>query len=90
MVATAQDVGRFVRALYDGSLLTDDEEAIVSSVYEDGLTGWVPGYQSIARYHEEIDAVVVQFVSTTGGNSEMLSRIVYNRIVRILDRLKLP
>jgi len=86
MVATAQDVGVFLRALNDGSLLNDDEQAIYSSIYEYGHTGWVPGYQSIARYHKDIDAVVIQFVSTTGGNSEMVSNIVYNRIVRILRR----
>lgn len=86
MVATAQDVGVFVRALNDGSLLNDDEQAIYSSVYVYGHTGWVLGYQSIARYHKDVDAVVVQFVSTTGGDSELTSHVVYNRIVRILRR----
>ena len=86
MVATAHDVGAFLRALNDGSLLHDDEQTIYSSIYEYGHTGWVPGYQSIARYHKEMDAVVVQFVNTTGGNSEMISNIVYDRIVRILRR----
>ena len=27
----------------------------------------IPGYQSIARYHSDIDTVVVQFVNTAGG-----------------------
>ncbi len=44
MVATAQDVGIFLRALNDGSLLNDDEQAIYSSIYEYGHTGWLPGY----------------------------------------------
>lgn len=84
MVATAQDVGIFLRALNDGSLLSDEEQAVYSSVYEYGHKGWVLGYQSIARYHEDIDAVVVQFVNTTGKNSELTTKVVYDRIVRIL------
>ena len=86
MIATAQDVGIFLRALNDGSLLNEDEQAIYSSIYEFGHKGWLPGYQSIARYHQDIDAVVVQFVSTTGGNSELTAMVVYNRIVRILQK----
>jgi len=98
MVATAQDVGIFLRALNDGSLLNDDEQAIYSSIYEYGHTGWLPGYYSIAHYHEDIDTVVVQFVNTTGGTpmvqffdisggtKVMVSDVVYNRIVKILHR----
>ena len=86
MVATAQDVGVFLRALNDGSLLNDDEQAVYASVYEYGHKGWLLGYQSIARYHEDIDAVVVQFVNTTGGDSELVALVVYDRIVRILRR----
>jgi len=85
MVATAQDVGIFLRALNDGSLLNDDEQAIYSSMYEYEHTGWVPGYHSIARYHEAIDTVVIQFVSTTGGDMELVSHVTYNRIIRILQ-----
>lgn len=84
MVATAQDVGVFLRALNDGSLLNDDEQAIYSSIYEYEHAGWVLGYHSIARYHEESDAVVIQFVNTTGGDMELVSNVVYGRIVRIL------
>lgn len=87
MVATAEDTGIFLRALNDGSLLDEEEQAVYSSIYEYEHTGWLPGYQSIARYHGEIDAIVVQFVSTTGGNSELMSNVVHNRIVRILRRL---
>ena len=43
MVATAQDVGIFLRALNDGSLLNDDEQTIYSSIYEFGHKGWVLG-----------------------------------------------
>lgn len=87
MVATARDVGVFLRALNDGSLLDADEQAVYSSIYEYGHKGWVLGYQSIARYHEDIDTVVVQFVNTTGGGEpELVARVVYDRIVKILRR----
>lgn len=86
MVATAQDAGIFLRALNDGSLLNSDEQAIYSSIYDYEHTGWLLGYYSIARYHKELDTVVVQFVNTTGENSTMVSNIVYNRTVRILRR----
>ena len=86
MVATAQDVGIFLRALNDGSLLNDDEQAIYSSIYEYEHTGWLPGYQSIARYYEDTDTVVVQFVNSTGGDTEATSSVVFDRVVRILGR----
>ena len=86
MVATAQDTGIFLRALNDGSLLNNDEQAIYSSIYIYEHTGWLPGYQSIARYYRDIDTVVIQFVNTTGGNSITMTHIIYNRIVRILRR----
>lgn len=86
MLATAQDVGIFLRALNDGSLLNDQEQAIYSSIYVYEHTGLLPGYQSIARYHQDMDAVVVLFVSTSGGNAWTKSEIVYNRIIKILRR----
>ncbi|UXP32317.1 beta-lactamase family protein [Reichenbachiella agarivorans] len=86
MVATAEDVGIFLRALNDGSLLNENEQAIYSSIYEYGHTGLLPGYSSIARYHKDIDAVVVQFVNTAGGTTWNLSEIIYSRIVKIVKR----
>ena len=98
MIATAEDVGIFLRALNDGSLLGDNEQAIYSSIYEYEHSGLIPGYQSIARYHSDIDTVVVQFVNTAGGTpivpvfdtgggtKVMISNIVYNRIVKILHQ----
>ncbi len=88
MMATAEDVGIFLRALNDGSLLNDDEQTIYSSIYEYEHKGWVLGYQSVARYHKDIDTVVIQFVNTTGGNgdSELTLNVVYDRIVRILRK----
>ncbi len=44
MVATAADVGKFLRALNDGSLLNEKEQAIYSSIYEYEHTGLLPGY----------------------------------------------
>jgi D-alanyl-D-alanine carboxypeptidase len=84
MVASAGDVGIFLRALNDGSLLNDNEQAIYSSIYEYEHTGLLPGYSSIAKYQKDIDAVVIQFVNTSGGNTWNVSEVVYNRIVKIL------
>jgi len=86
MLATAEDVGIFLRALNDGSLFDEGEQDIYSSIYVYEHTGLVPGYQSIAKYHKDIDTVVIQFVNTTDfdGYTWTLSEIVYNRIVKIL------
>lgn len=86
MLATAQDVGIFLRALNDGSLLNANEQAIYSSIYVYEHTGLLGGHSSIARYHKDIDTVFIQFVNTSGGSSWMISEIVYNRIVRILHK----
>lgn len=88
MLATAEDVGIFLRALNDGSLLNKEEQEIYSSIYKYNHTGLIPGYQSIAKYHKDIDAVVIQFINTTNfdGYDWSLSEIIYNRIVRILRR----
>jgi CubicO group peptidase (beta-lactamase class C family) len=86
MIATAQDVGIFLRALNDGSLFEEGEQKIYSSIYEYEHDGWVPGYQSFAKYHKDIDAVVIQFYSTTDEKLYMwnLSEIINNRIAKIL------
>lgn len=49
MIASAEDVGIFLRALNDGSLLRDGEQEIHSSIYVYNHTGLIPGYQSIAQ-----------------------------------------
>jgi len=87
MLATAEDVGIFLRALNDGSLLREEEQTIYSSVYVYEHTGSVPGYSSIARYHEDIDTVVIQFVNTSGGKTWTMTEIVYNRILKILRKI---
>ncbi|GLX80985.1 serine hydrolase domain-containing protein [Thalassotalea eurytherma] len=85
-VATAEDVGVFLRALNDGSLFTEKEQEIYQSIYEYEHTGWVLGYYSIARYHKDIDTVVIQFVNTVGGNTLTFNDVMYHRIVKILSQ----
>jgi CubicO group peptidase (beta-lactamase class C family) len=86
MVATAEDVGIFLRALNDGSLFEEGEQETYSSIYVYDHTGWVPGYQSIARYHKDLDAVVVQFNNSNGKYNWNIAEIVYGRIVIIVRR----
>lgn len=88
MVATAADVGKFLRALNDGSVFKEGEKEIYSSIYEYEHGGLLPGYQSLAKYDKEQDMVVVQFINTTDfdGYEWNLSEIVFNRIVKILDK----
>ena len=88
MIATAEDVGKFIRALNDGSVFNKDEREIYETIYEFKHGGLIPGYQSLAEYHKEIDAVVVQFINTTDfeGYEWNLSQIIYNRIVKIIKK----
>lgn len=88
MLATAEDVGIFLRALNDGSLFQPGEQEIYSSIYKYEHAGWVPGYQSFAKYHKDLDAVIVEFYSTTDSKlyNWNLSEIINNRIVKILKR----
>jgi len=86
MLATAEDVGIFLRALNDGSVFKEGEKQIYSSIYHYEHGGWVPGYQSQANYYPDIDTVVIQFNNTT--DSELyywnLSQIIFSRIEKIL------
>lgn len=90
MLATAQDVGIFLRALNDGSVFDKGEQEIYATIYEYEHGGLVVGYQSLAEYHKDIDTVVVQFINTTdfNGYEWNLSEIFINRIVKILRRTK--
>ena len=90
MLATAEDVGIFLRALNDGLLLDEGEKTIYSSIYVFEHSGWVPGYQSFAEYHEDIDAIVIEFYNTTDPKLYLwnLSEVVNSRIVKILRRQK--
>lgn len=84
MVATAQDVGKFLRALIDGTLLNAAEQAVYASVYAFEHTGLLPGYMSIARHHRDLDAVVVLFANAGGEVSWGRIEAAYTRIVRAL------
>ena len=88
MLASAQDLGIFLRALNDGTLFKEGEQAIYESIYVYEHTGLVPGYQSIAKYHKDIDTVVIQFTNTTNfsGYHWNVSEIVYSRILKILRK----
>ncbi len=90
MLTTAEDVGIFLRALNDGSLFEPGEQEIYSSIYKYEHAGWVPGYQSFAKYHDNLDAVIVEFYSTTDPKlyNWNLSEIINKRIVKILKRQK--
>ena len=86
MLATAADVGTFLRALNDGSLFEEGEQEIYSSIYVYEHTGLIVGYQSIAKYFKDIDTVVIQFNNTTNfdGYDWNLAEIMYSRIVKIV------
>ena len=89
MLATAEDLSKFIRALNDGSVFRDKKEReIYSSIYKYEHTGLIPGYQTIAKYHRDIDAVVIQFTNTVNfdGYNWNMSEIMYNRIVKILKK----
>lgn len=86
MLATAEDVGIFLRALNDGSVFNEGEQEIYSSIYVYEHTGLLVGYQSIAEYHKDIDTVVIQFNNTTNfdGYDWNLAEIIYSRIVQLV------
>ncbi len=88
MLASAEDVGIFLRALNDGTLFDKGEQEIYTSIYEYEHKGWVPGYQSIAKYHKDIDAVVIQFTNTTDPKlyNWNLADIEYGRLLKIIRK----
>jgi|TARA_B110000027_G_scaffold104657_1_gene110974 D-alanyl-D-alanine carboxypeptidase len=88
MIATAEDVGIFIRALNDASVFNEGEQEIYSSIYVYKHTGLLVGYQSIAEYHQDIDTVVVQFNNTRNfdGYDWNLAEIMYGRLVKIVRK----
>ncbi|NHE58580.1 serine hydrolase domain-containing protein [Cyclobacterium plantarum] len=88
MLATAADVGIFLRALNEGSMFKPGEQEIYASLYEYEHGGWVPGYQSFATYHKDIDTVIVAFYSTTDPKlyNWNLSEIINNRMAQIIRK----
>ncbi|HIB37418.1 serine hydrolase domain-containing protein [Mesonia sp.] len=92
MIATAEDVAKFIRALNEGTVFENDEAEIYANLYKYNHTGLIPGYQTIAEYHKDLDAVVIQFTNTTNFNGYEwnLSEINYSRIIKILERAQNP
>ncbi|MEG3659352.1 hypothetical protein V5097_18210 [Arenibacter palladensis] len=93
MMATAEDLGKFIRALNVGSVFNDKkEQEIYTSIYEYEHTGLIPGYQTIAKYHKDIDAVVVQFTNTVDFESYNWNflEIMYSRIVKVIRKTNEP
>lgn len=91
MLATAEDLGKFIRALNNGMVFKDKkEQEIYSSIYNYEHTGLIPGYQTIAKYHSDIDAVIIQFTNTVNfeGYNWSMSEIMYDRILKILRNEK--
>lgn len=83
MISTTRDVAVFIRALNTDGLLTAQEKQIYPYFY--GHTGWVPGYQSFAEYHQDQDTVIILFVNTTGGGSESQASTTLAKITRYLN-----
>ena len=91
MLATAEGLSKFIRALNDGTVFSNEkEQEIYSSIYEYGHTGLVPGYQTIAKYHKDLDVVVIQFTNTVNfeGYNWNMSEIMYNRILKIVKKIE--
>ncbi|MFK8014212.1 MAG: serine hydrolase domain-containing protein [Gammaproteobacteria bacterium] len=85
MVSTPKDVGVFIRALATGNLLTTNERSIYRSLFDSfGHSGWLPGFQSRARYYADVDTVVVQFINNTGGDSEQVAARMHDALVTLL------
>ena len=89
ILATAEDLSQFIRALNDGSVFRDQQEQeLYASIYKFEHTGLIPGYQTIAKYHKDIDAVVIQFTNTVNfeGYNWNMSEVMYSRIVKLLKK----
>lgn len=88
MIATTEDVGRFLRSMHNGSLFGGDERAIYSSIYKFNHGGLMPGFQSMAKYHEDMDAVIVVVMNTTNftGYHYNILQIMSRQIARIQKR----
>lgn len=91
MLATAEDLGQFLRALNEGRVFDDAKElSLYESLYEKEHTGLLPGYQTLAKYRD--DTVIIQFTSTTNfeGYHWGLSEILYGKITQLLDQQENP
>ena len=66
------------------------EEIAIPTILKYNHGGLVVGYQSLAEYHKDIDAVVVQFNNTTdfNGYEWNLGEISISRIIKIIQKKK--
>jgi len=62
-----------------------EEKNIYASVYWFNHSGWLPGYQSISHYDNKTDSVMVQFINTTGDNSEEIASSTNAKILAFLS-----
>ncbi|NMH59246.1 serine hydrolase domain-containing protein [Alteromonas ponticola] len=81
MVASVQDICVFMAALNRGTLLSEEEAKLYPYYYEH--TGWLPGYQSVARYDASSDTVIVIFTANTGGESSNVTERTFNLVRNI-------
>ena len=64
-----------------------DERQTYESLFAGfGHSGWLPGYQSNARYFSEMDTVLVQFVNETGRGTEAVAQEVFDILADYLRR----
>lgn len=85
-VATAENIGRFIRALNNGRAFSNEaERKVYQSLYRFSHDGWVIGYISKTRYFKENDTVIVQFINTTGNDTILLADIVFDRISKLIS-----
>ena len=81
MLATGEDIARFLSALATGALFTPAAQQTYRSVYWYEHSGWLPGYQTIARYESALRATVVLHINNTGGLSEEILAETYDEVV---------
>jgi CubicO group peptidase (beta-lactamase class C family) len=85
MVISVSDVVKFINALR-GDFLNENAKAIYESVYTYDHTGLLPGYQSIARYDEASETLIVLFTNTTGQYSWGYIEDLYTKILKINNK----
>lgn len=90
MFATTEDVGIFLSALNNGSILIEGEQETFSSIYEYKHTGLLVDHQSIAEYQKDLGSVIIQFNNTRYFDEAdlNLAEIICNRIMKTLERSK--
>lgn len=86
MLATSADIAVFLDALATGKIFDADGQQSYESVYWLRHTGWLPGYQTYARYEPSVNATVVVHVNNTGGTSEDIIEDTYNAVLNVLRR----